>query len=229
MPELELTEAMIGPARDRRTLAYLEAVMLWPHDPERRTTALATSGAVFIRDELSKLATARQGSTLTFETDHLLAIINQLAQARPVSDLQGAAREPFKRGVLAGMIMLEVMLPNPTGRPRSLQQVKSALIGRLAGMSDFQRLSASTMENLIWQVYRPVAHLWAASCMAMIAGSPFPCRLHELPGWLGMVEQHRLDGLQWRTGRGTTLLDPDRTWSFPPALRIVPRPFGSRS
>ncbi len=222
MPTLELTEDMVGDDRSRLTLAYIESVMLWPNDPLQRKLSLRVANAAQIRHRAARLIEDCGSTEIVLDVDHFLTILDVLGNAPALSEMQEAGKEPFKRGVVAACIFLETLRSERTGRARNLQQVKAGIIKRLAGKQHFEHLSQSTVENVVWRVYRPVAHLWAAYYLVSGRNGPFPCRLREFPRFLSVSERLRLDGERFRTGRGTTLIDPFSAWTVPPELGIEP-------
>jgi hypothetical protein len=117
-----------------------------------------------------------------------------------------------------------------TSRKRGLQQIKSNAIKKFKGQPYFEKLSRSTVENLVWTPYKPVAHLWAAyrywSDERKVAGEKpiFPCRHEDLPEWLALAEQWRRQGEAARVGQGGALLSPGKTWAVPPEISLPSPP-----
>jgi hypothetical protein len=219
MPELQLTPEMVGAGRTRLVLGeIIEPGMLWPNDAARRATAAAAARAKHVEESIPA-----DDHPVVLRGFDLRVLVENLASAPPLADIQDSARQPFCRGVLAGTIFLETLHARKTGRNRNLQQIKLDATRRFSAHPAFQRLSASTVENSIWKVYRPVSHLWAASIYGAVAdGEPFPCSVSNLPQFLSFAEALRADGVTCQLGQGGTLLDPIRTWSVPAAVPLPP-------
>lgn len=226
MPELELTPEMIGPDRDRLTLSYISGVMLWPNDPAQRAQAAEGAYAANMREITNQYAMAVGPDKPGPALGDLVSIFARLANAPPLPQIHRSAQVPFARGVVTGLIFRQALQAYKTGRNRNLQQIKAAISRALGGKPGFESLSPSTIENLVWTIYRPVAHYWAASALLgyETGATVDPCRLRDLPRFLGLSEALRTDGEQTSTGPGKTLLDPGRTWRVPDSLRLdIPR------
>lgn len=220
MPLLELTAEMVGPERTRLTLAYIETVMLWPNDSEQRRLAFEAAHAAHTLNVLGQAIA--ESAPIALFPDQLLPIAAGLAAAPPLKDMQSSSMEPFVRGTVAGMIFGKALIDQETGDKSGLQAIKADIIRRYKGKPHFEKLSLSTVENLIWGVYRPVAHLWAAAItLATAAPFAFPCSLPGLPSYLAVAENFRLKGesTRLRQSKGT-LLEPGRTWTVPSGLPL---------
>lgn len=209
MPVLDLTPEMVGPGRTRLTLAYIESVMLWPHDEEARLASLEAAGAQYFQEQLPP------SGPVTVDA----VAITRARSALPLPILHARAALPFSRGVIAGMIFQEALHAKQTGRNRNLQQIKSDVRKRYVGKPHFRDLSMSTIENHIWAVYRAAAHLWAAYLHAALGGDDtWPCSLDRLSEFLVLGEGLRKAGEDCITQKPRTLLEPDKTWRTPPTI-----------
>jgi hypothetical protein len=220
MPTLEVTPEMIGADRTRLALSPLENVMLWPHDPEQRKVAAAAAGARFLVDG------APATGSVTLDAADLRDLLMDLTAAQPLEQVEQTAKQPFTRGFVAGLIFLDTLHARSTGGRRNLQQIKSQIAAKLKGKPHFESLAASTVENHVWTIYRPVAHFWGAwvrkGLVALAAGAKpvFPCSVADLPEFLALSEALRSMGERCKLREDRTLLDPKRTWSIPKDLAL---------
>jgi hypothetical protein len=192
--------------------------MLWPLDPEKRGRAFESARAANSRQLIANVAMLHEGDEpITFsERNALLSLLDQVAEAMPLRNIQEDAKQPFCRGIVAAHIFLEALRASKAGGDRYLQQVKSDVIKQLRGKPNFGRLSPSTVENLIWSVFRSVVHLWGAFCLGIVEGDlKFPCSLDKLPRFLATSEALRLAGELCPTRQRRTLLDPAKTLRVP--------------
>ena len=186
MPDLDLTPEMVGPQRTRRTLAYLESVMLWPDNSEKQKELFAAGSAE------TTLIAARASGRLT--TDEL----QQVRDAPPLPVFEEDERKDrYLIGTLIGFVVLQMLEFPMYGIEATISDVAgkmlSARIGKFSskfrgkgpGESNFRHIHTNYWPKLV-----PVAHLWGAT-----SSSPdwakdkasFPCPLNELPQFLAVA------------------------------------------
>jgi hypothetical protein len=219
MPVLELTAEMLG---TRLALAYVEGVMVWPNNAQQRVLAFDTAHAAYTQGVIAQAAEASMPIPLS--SHDLLSVMSGLAGAIPLESMQNSARRLFIRGFIAGNIFCQALIDHEVVNKRGLQAIKSEIIDRYRRKPNFENLSLGTVENLIWGIYKPVAHLWAAAIAYQASREqprPFPCTLSYLPTFLAISESFRLKGesIQPRQSGGR-LLDPAKTWAVAPSLPL---------
>lgn len=221
MPELEITPEMIGPQRTRLALSYIESVMLWPHDAEKRSEAMKTGTATFIRDAISAVPAARRA----VDAAEWLDYFGLLADAMPLRLVQQEAKQPYVYGIIAGELLGAAVGDYSIDGTLKLTALKSEIVSickkRAESISEFS-FSISTLDNTIWRRYKPVSHLWAAHVsMALSGDHTFPCSLSRLPYFLGLAKYFLEQGLSIQPPRrGENLLEERVMWHLPPGLHI---------
>jgi len=102
VPDLELTPNMVGSEPMQLTLAYIECIMLWPLDPEKRGRAFESARAANSRQLIANAAMLDEGDApITFpEPNALLSLLDQLMEAMPLRITEEHATQPFGRGIL---------------------------------------------------------------------------------------------------------------------------------
>jgi hypothetical protein len=139
---------------------------------------------------------------------------------------KSAAR--FKQGLFAGFVLHEAI-----GRPRLglCESGKAEIVGglisglKLDPKKRFDRFSSKTFANVTWRLFRPVAHFWAATFMAMkFEGEPFPCELASFKDYLARVKAFRIAGETTKAKQSPepSLLRPAETVKLPANLKIRP-------
>jgi hypothetical protein len=160
----------------------LEAHMLFPNDLVARQNARITAGIEFANRQ--RLPIDHDLFKLAFD-------------AMPLKALQLLARTPFKRGVIAG-IMLSEAIASASERDSSERTSQRSTIKRLSKTFKQDRYSPQTINCVVWPEFKKVSHYWAA--YITIARSetrnnrPFPCRIETLPRFLATAEEFRTLG-----------------------------------
>jgi hypothetical protein len=160
----------------------------------------------------SRFYLARVGATMLFPDDEssrhryeeselaLVACEWQICEAQQLPEIvQWSMREMattsatrFAQGFQAGFVLHEALGGKRLGLCGSS---KAEIVGRL--ISDlkldpkkrFDRFSSKTFANVVWPLFRPVAHFWAATFVAMKRDrEPFPCALTSFKDYLAGVE-----------------------------------------
>ena len=213
MPIFELSEdELANPTR--LTLNRLENLMLWPSDPKYQKEASKTAAVTYIVNE------ARSFSKVLATGAEIADILKLAADALPLTHIQEKAREPFRRGVIAGRIVHDSIgwqSVNPT--MAGLQRTK-AIISKTLG------ISISQIENNIWKPYRDVAHFWAAHCTLYLedAAFPFPCSRNGFIKFLGVSKFYLSRGYSRATQAPTTVLNAKTAWTIDDNLPVCEVP-----
>jgi hypothetical protein len=193
-------------APSRFDLARVGATMLFP-DNEKDRVAYEESVAAL----------------LVCETQQLPELVQ-----RSVREITDAARARFTHGGLfAGYTLHEAL-----GRPRlglcesGKGEIEGGLISDLKfdPKKRFARFSSKTLAKT-WPLFRPVAHFWAATFVAMRRDrEPFPCELSSFKDYLAMVEAFRIAGETTKAKQSPepSLLRPAETVKLPANLKIRP-------
>jgi hypothetical protein len=224
MHNLPITADMVAAGRSRLTLAHIECPMLWPDDARQRERALAACQTAEYCDRAASLA---PGQRVAMTVSDFVLVTRQLVDAPSLAEIQDAVEMRFYRGQLAGWIFTAAIKDRRSAITRGLQFVKRDIISQLQGRHPkFKALSAATVENSVWSVFRGVAHLWAASHSLNEAHAArkdqaqFPCRLDEIEHFLAIAEAFRREA-EATTGRQSgPLQDPDSTWRVPADIAL---------
>jgi hypothetical protein len=224
MPCLDLTPDMIGENRTRLTLAYIESVMLWPNDEMQRKRGMEAAKRKNFLETWN--SSARQGplSTITSTVDDLGATFEWLTSAPRLEDVQEEAKRPFTHGVLAGLILGEVLAWNDINPTMSgVGQVMDSIVKRFSG-EILLNFSRSSLDNIIWKKYKSVAHFWAAYIIdAEPENSIFPCKLARTTEFLALAKFFFLRGVKHRGKQSSGfLLNEADSWTVPEIL-LLPR------
>jgi hypothetical protein len=145
--------------------------------PDRLVLARVGAAMLFPDDEEKRLTYEQAAAALLICEPHQLPEILQWS----VREIAGTEAARFTQGILAGYVLHEAL-----GRPRlGLCESGKAEIG----------FSSKTFANATWPLFRPVAHFWAATFVAMkLEREPFPCALASFKDYLAMVEAFRIAG-----------------------------------
>jgi hypothetical protein len=220
VPVLEITPDMVGPNRTQLALAYLESIMLWPHDEGQRAEAMKTTTATFVRDAIVSVPAARQA----VQSAEWLDWFGLAADAFPLRHVRQVAWQPFVHGFLTGELFGAAISEFINKGTMKLEYLKKELcslnLKRVSKTEEF-KIKRSTLES-IWAIYKPVSPLWAAYVANLLRGDHvFPCRLDELPRFLGTAKSYQDQGLQVPLlRRNEKLLSADWLWRFPPGLPL---------
>jgi hypothetical protein len=205
-------DCLAGPTR--LDVAVLEAVMLWPEDVEKRQRSIETSLVEFGRLHAKAM-----------DSEGLRALLKEAADAPPLAELQEQSKPRFVQGVLAGMILRELLGLSLLAPERALMKL---VLGELADgfrIAGRLNLSDKTIKNAVWPVFRPVAHLWAASVeinLELNEGA-FPCRCDRLLAFLARAEAYRNLGERTRSKQSPVmLLSAKSTWRLPREISVKP-------
>jgi hypothetical protein len=183
----------------RGDLARVGAMMLFPDDEEKR---LVYEQAV--------------AALLVCEPQQLPEILQW-----SVREITAAVAARFEPGVSAGFVLYEAL--GGFGKAEIVGRLISDL--KLDPKKRFGRFSRKTFANATWPRFRPVAHFWAATFMAMkLEREPFPCALASFKDYLAMVEAFRIAGETTKAKQSPEqfLLRPAETVKLPANLQIRP-------
>jgi hypothetical protein len=201
---------------DRWTLYHVEAVMLWPHDPDARARSLEVST---MRDSLDRMKDA----DFTMTAAEVAEVAERVWTLPTVQELQEEARGPTKHGLTAGMLLRWLISADQAGETMTLEDGAQ----RVERAMREHRVGYKTVRNTAWPRYRDVAHLWAAHSVLHDEGStPFPCQRGDLPRFLAIAEALRREGERIQLPRSTKRAqDAATTWRVPagvtlPAARV---------
>jgi hypothetical protein len=226
MPILDLTPEMIGPEQAELAVGYIESVMVWPDDEENRRRLKMARQAVELSDLIRSLA-KQDSPPASLDIADITPITDALAASPRLSDVATARDQRYERGTIAGWILWDALLDHHRGTKRGLEVIKRDISNRLLVSKHVKRLSISTINNIIWRIFRPVAHLWPAymlrSANLRTDGQPVsrPCGPADLLRFLALAEQLRRDGETCRPRQSDLpILDPARTWKAPPTLHL---------
>ena len=153
-----------------------------------------------------KLALARIAWQIKDDRPTGFDLLEFAARATPLESLQaakgmkGAAAEPYLHGIISGFILHETLGKVVLGR-------KDASIGRSAKIASEKfsnkeasnhldkrvRISISTINNTIWPLYKPVAHLWAAHYSRRLETHDldWPCNVSRISEFFSTAEAYR--------------------------------------
>jgi hypothetical protein len=191
--------------------------------PSRFDLARVGAMMLFPDDESSRLRYEESVAFMLFETQQLPELVQWA-----VCNMATASATRFKQGILAGFVLHEAIGVERLGLCES---GKAEIVGRL--ISDlkldpkkrFDRFTNKTFANAIWPVFRPVAHFWAATFMAMmLERKPFPCALASFKDYLARAEAYRIAGETTKAKQSPEpfLLRPNETVKLPANLEIRP-------
>jgi hypothetical protein len=178
----------------------LEVHMLFPNDPVARKNARITTGLEFANRQRDNLP------------DDFFRDLFQLAsEAMPLKALQQSALVPFKRGLMAGIILSEAIASASEGE-KSKRRSQSSTIRKLSDKFKRDRHSPQTINGVVWPEFRKVSHYWAAYITTARSSPssirPFPCRIETLPRFLAIAEEFRMLGEtthSWKSPEPTIL------------------------
>jgi hypothetical protein len=199
-------------APTRLHLLTIEAMMLWPHDAERREVALVAGSIEALREIKDQLP-----------REELEALTDLLCVSQRVSDLRGEAERAIIDGLRAGQFLIEVIGQVRLGLNPKMELVADQVCAALGLFAD--AVSGRSFRSHVWPKYRPVAHLWAAtqSLHGDANISAFPCDLGEIIDFLALAEGYRELGEQARTHQAPApILIPGEAVMLPPEFGITP-------
>ncbi|WP_043743318.1 hypothetical protein [Paramagnetospirillum magneticum] len=216
MPYLDgLTPDNVGEGSSRLTVAYLEAVMLFPNDPERQARAMM---AVDVSLEVDRHIQHLGPDELVPARD-MAALVDSVRRAPRIEEFASVSKQAMNRGVFAGYVVLHVLA-------RKQLSPKTATIGQAiklaieAGFGD----SASNFNKSVRSQFMAVSHLWAAFVMLAQereAEWAFPCRLDSIPYFLATAEVIRREGESFKPPQSnSTLLNPSISLKVPEGIAL---------
>lgn len=140
----------------------------------------------------------------------------------------------INRGMYAAVVLDELLKPAyHGGDPKKLTQVLAELTaqdyhlrdsknptGKWAKFFKGEKFNRKSLQDA-WYAYRSVAHLYSAFFYVSDLDDPFPCRLPQLPGFLGVAEDIRRLGESQKLGKKTVLV-PGSTWRVPDSVNLPP-------
>jgi hypothetical protein len=190
----------------RLDVGFVEAIMLWPDDKDRK-----------FRDALTLrhgIKTGELGGLLPEELENAMQILDELGRYEDV--LKEVRNTKFDRGKAAGIILYRLVQNNFSGDLKfGLTEVK-----RRVQKTFKPPISPSSMER-IWKDYLPVAHLWAAWLHRKFdnLSEPFPCSVANLGNFLARAE--------WYADWGTSIkLSQSPNGAILQAERLIRAPQG---
>jgi hypothetical protein len=210
-----LTPDNVGERSSRLTVAYLEAVMLFPNDPERQARAMMAVDASLITDWLNQ----HSGSDEPVPASDLAALVDSVHRAPRLEDFEEASKLAMKRGVFAGYVVLHVLA-------RKQLSPETATIGQAIALAIKKGFgdSASNFNKNVRSQFMAVAQLWAAFVMLAQereASWAFPCRLDSIPYFLAIAEAIRREGEGFKPPQSnSTLLDRSISLKVPEGIAL---------
>ncbi|WP_119461886.1 hypothetical protein [Rhodospirillaceae bacterium SYSU D60014] len=226
MPYLDLTPEMVGPQRTPLVLSYLENLMLWPDDEQKRARAIEAGKGQFMLDNIK--AWPAQADALKLP---IVADLFQEALAKPpLAQVREDAETPHLHGMIAGWIPVQYLIRSEVeGSYVKLEDLKDEIVGYLKQRLNMQRgISVFTINTTILPRYRPVQHLWAAHVARLDPSTTeyiFPCPLPDLPDFLALAEAIRVKAEGTAPHRqsvksGGALLPPGVALAVPPSIPL---------
>ena len=227
MPTLEIP-GRFSNAPEMAVLAalYIEAVMLFPHDDEKRELFVESALAHAFVQALKRgeLGESRLLGDAT--------VMRRAFELAPVySEMRKAGLEPRLRtpktetphfihgGLIAAYQLLVPLLTYRHGQPIG-RVVTDSVLAKGLSHTAVGRLRGASLRNLekIWQEYQSVAHLWTAFLLSEYC---VPTSAHELVRFVSLAELIRRWAEQYRPRNSkNALLDRDVTWKAPAELRL---------
>jgi hypothetical protein len=241
MPKLELCSADLRLLHDespivfsprmslgqgpQRAIAYLESVMLSPRNDTDRTKFYDNLIAAKISDKLRADAN-RVPAARPFSNKQISALADVLATAPRQQEVHKERSRRCLQGTAAGLILWEGLVARDRGQETGLSKIKADIADVLQRKGKKRGPSVSFLDNVLWQTFRPVAHLWLASLLRELAklapdNAGAPCTPGDLIRFLAIAERLRLDGEAARFWKSNQpLLHPNYTWKVPSNIRL---------
>jgi hypothetical protein len=213
VPILEITAEMFS---HPLTLAYLQAIMLWPDDGAERDEWMQSVRVGFLTQP-SAIASIAPGE--------LAELFTLAREAEPLRKLGPKAKRSYDKGFFAGELLAAAVQEFAARGTLKLESLKTAMVAekRQCGHKAL-KFSRSTLDHAIWRDYKSAAHLWAAHAYAVLHEDNliFPCGLPRLPNFLSLAEFFGREGAVIQpVRRKEPLLDADRLWKVPPELELA--------
>ena len=217
MAILEITNAHLASGADRLILSYIESVMFWPDDREKRRAAMKAARAedFFQAVEFYKnRPKSHPVKKAEFTRDEVADTMMFLKDAPRMADIKKNQKSYTAYGMAAGWILFWVIAWH------ELKSPKATLTAAKANAAKMVDVSKSSIENLAWKRYRPVSSMWAAAvfmgAQKVKAGKQpeFPCKIEELGRFLALSEWFRRKGEKFvpRQSRRGPILKAGESW-----------------
>lgn len=214
MPRLEIPlsfNALIAPQVS--DMIEVEAMMLWPKDKAARDRAIRSATALHVKNVLDYKSINSE--------EEWKSIAELLQGADPIDNIHSIVRakdSPFVRGVVAGQIV-RMVIGNDIRAKKAEMPIGEAVKALSKIFNGQFRLLPQTIENVVWPVFRPVAHLWAAYLERIFIDQEdpvFPCRGAGMRDLFFKAEVFRGVGERLTLHRSPTpLLRSHETTRFP--------------
>lgn len=182
---IELPESCLTEPR-QLDCAIIGAVMLWPGNPAARQADIHTSSVEYFKTN-PVLRDAVLGS-YAFEF---------AAQAKPLEDLQRASSSPVSQGIMVGYVCHHIiwgskLADSNISISEAVKRFESdyASLNKMRSSLGVGGLGKKHYNNVIWPLFRPVAHYWVAyfSYAKKSGMETFPCEMSRLAEFLGEAE-----------------------------------------
>lgn len=154
----------------------LLCAMIWPDDPEFRASARATFE---LKDQAA--ASTREG-LLTLRSE----LVRLVLSGPGLKEVNRRKVDRTLNGQVAGQIVLDLLSAHADGEQPTVAGSTRALLSELGRHTtrggDPGSISERTIKSA-WATYRPVAHFWAASLLALnkLGDSLWPIYMHNEP------------------------------------------------
>lgn len=183
--------------------------------PDRFDLARVGAMMLFPDDESSRHRYEESVAFMLFETQQLPELVQWA-----VLNTATASSTRFMQGFQAGFLLQEAL--GGFGKGEIVGRMISDL--KFDPKKRFARFSSKTFDNTTWPLFRPVAHFWAATLVAMVNREPFPCELASFKDYLARVEFFRIAGETTKAKQSPepSLLRPAETVKLPANLEIRP-------
>lgn len=216
LPYLEIDQQMLDAGGALQVMWRIESWMLWPHDEMKRRESIETASIETIREDI-RLQVAANGpnAAVPLTAGELLGLSESMRSTKLLRDIHEEAKGAYLHGLTAGYIATYVLKWSTIDGDRAgIQSAKAEALVRIAkcGGNGLPKISSRTIENWIWPTYRPVAHLWAAYCLAVECDrrAAFPCRMDDVASFLAKAEHLRQLGEKFRPKQSpNSLFGPD--------------------
>lgn len=213
MPELDISTDILD---TRDALAEVEAVMLFPDDPQMRDTVRR------VERQHALIEAAKVGDFRIDSASLAEAMEGALHTATPAW-LEEQTKRPMHYGCVAGVILLKMLYGEQTGQlaENTIRKTATKLHGAM-WRSYIGSLSEEHIKQDVWPRFMPVAHLWSATIALQNEGvTEFPCRIVDMPRFLALAEQDRQAGESLRLyKRAETALRADACWRVPDSVKL---------
>lgn len=225
MPIIDITVAALQ-SPTRLHLHHLGAVMCWPGGGERFKAVLAEGRKAFRREIMLQGAELIEAGAIPVPSlsPQEFADLLRTVSDQPAIDMQEGLDRVYFEGALCGLIVhVAIDRADRAGASLTLESCKRDAQTAFGKVPNGYPFDLKTLNNTVWNKYRPVAHLWAARLAMPRADNKrgFPCRGSELPLFLARAEEYLERGASLRLKQSpVTLLDKVKAWRAPPDLPL---------